>query len=663
MIGSILFASNASTAAAAQAAAAITASSSGTYNQLLTSSATTALNAWMSSSTSTAILNSTSYAGLTIPPNFTYTLLNVTNVAVINATVSSTTVESLLGITSSTVHYALEVWLNITVQVGYSVAASSSDTSRRRLLQQAWGEPGMLMGDAESLMLYDSSTAELGPGAGQLDLARHQSEDAVFDHHSLMMDDSNPDVVFGRLLSAAETSKSSPWLGHVNAQRQRSTTQEAKSAGQARSGGRRLQQSLSYSWLSPLDLQLALLKTAFAQTAQCNATAVALQLGTSSSLSSLNCPSSATITLLTDLLAASATNSDPALSVLMVSTSPKESRSTGSVNSTSGVEASVASTLSILLHGYQLQIAELLDMTIKAVNTVDTLGSSMAGTYIKAFITTAQNYISAATTYTTRALAIFDKSLTASKAIVSVSAYTQLVQSTLAATVQAQNALELSSSFEEAVAALAPNCTSRDSLGNAQFAFLLAADESKESFANSNDTVSVTAAATVMNETASDCPPQLQQKKTGYCVSTWNGYSVVQVTSMPERQARGEQVVGRRHAVGFDGNVVVGGLLVHQVILAMLLSKPHHLAEHNCHFRQQALKLSSAYTMRYELLLAVMPDYNDSTSSPVRAYGWIGRSRDLFAIGNAGLDAGASDSAQLRIPFIPSLLLLLLKMT
>ena len=568
VIGSILFASNASTAASAQAAAAITASSSGAYNQLLTSSATTALNAWMSSNTSAAILNSTSYAGLTIPPSFTYTLLNVTNVDVINASVSSTTVESLLGISSSTVHYALEVWLNITVRVGYSVATTGSAASRRRLLQQTWIEPGMLIGDADVPVLYESSKAEPVPSTGQDDWGRYHGKDAAFDHHPLMTKSSDPDVVSGRHLSAATILESSAWLDDASTEWSWSTSQEAASAGQDRPGGRRLQQSLSYSWLSPLDLQLTLLKTAFAQTAQCNATAVALQLGTTSSLSSLNCPSSATITLLTDLLAASATNSDPALSVLMVSSSPKGSRSTSSVNSTSGVEASVASTLSILLHGYEVQIAELLAMTIQAVNTVDTLGTRMAGTYIQAFIAKAQNYISVATTSTNRALAIFDKSLTASTVIVSVSAYTQLVQSTLAATVEAQNALKVSLSFEAAVAALAPNCTNRDSLGNAQFAFLLSADESKESFANSNDTVSVAAAAPVMNQTASDCPPQLQQKKSEYCVSTWNGYSVVQVSSMPERQARGEQVIGRRHTVGFDGNVVVGGLLVHQVSYA-----------------------------------------------------------------------------------------------
>jgi len=116
------------------------------------------------------------------------------------------------------------------------------------------------------------------------------------------------------------------------------------------------------------------------------------------------------------------------------------------------------------------------------------------------------------------------------------------------------------------VAALVPNCTTRDSLGNAMFTFLTAADEIKESFAYSNDTAEATVATTVLNETASDCPANLVNKKTGYCVSSWNGYPVTQVSSMPAGKAVGEEVIGRRHVVGFDGNVVVGGLLIHQVI-------------------------------------------------------------------------------------------------
>jgi len=70
----------------------------------------------------------------------------------------------------------------------------------------------------------------------------------------------------------------------------------------------------------------------------------------------------------------------------------------------------------------------------------------------------------------------------------------------------------------------------------------------------------------VANETASDCPKALVDKTTGYCVTSWNGYPVTQVSSMPAGKAVGEEVLGRRHMVGFDGNVVVGGLLIHQVM-------------------------------------------------------------------------------------------------
>jgi len=89
LVGSIRFASNATTAAAAATAAASLATNSSAYNLLMTQSATTALNAWLTSNTSAAILSSTSYAGLAVPTNFTYTLLDVTNVAVINATVAA----------------------------------------------------------------------------------------------------------------------------------------------------------------------------------------------------------------------------------------------------------------------------------------------------------------------------------------------------------------------------------------------------------------------------------------------------------------------------------------------------------------------------------------------------------------------------------------------
>ena len=570
IVGSIIFASNATSAAAAVAAATITAASSGAYNQLLVTSTTTALNAWMNSSSAAAILNSTSYAGVTIPSGFSTTLLTVTNVVVINATVASATVESLLGITSSSVHYALEVWLNITVQVGYDIAAISTATSRRRLLQQPSDGSDQLLGDSSALAMYDRSITEHRPGVGQgLSqlgfgkplLGKNSGTDAATAKPALLP--LGFDQGFGSGMHEARVLPSASLTGDLDAQL-RALTRAA--VGQPRRGGRRLQQYLSSFWLSPLDLQLAMLKSAFAQTAQCNATAVALQLGTTSSLSSLDCASSSTITLLTDLLAASTSASNPALSVLKVSTAPQGSRSTTAVDSSSGIEASLASGLSILLHGYEVQIAEMLAMTVKAINTVDTLGSRMAGTYINAFIKAAQNYITATTKLVNSALAIFDKTLSSTAVSVRISAYTQLVQTSLAAARQAQNDLQASPSFQAAVAALAPNCsTSRDSLGNAQFVFLLAANQSSESFANSSDKLSVAAAAQVLNETASDCPLQLRQRATGYCMSRWNGYPVAQVSSMPDRQAVGEQVVGRRRTVGIDGNVVVGGLLLHQV--------------------------------------------------------------------------------------------------
>ena len=573
IVGSIMFASNATSATAAVAAAAITAASSGAYNQLLVTSATTALNAWMNSSSAAAILNSTSYAGVTIPSGFSTTLLTVTNVVVINATVATATVESLLGISSSSVHYALEVWLNITVRVGYDVAAISTATSRRRLLQQPLDGPDQRLGDSSALAMYDRSLTQDKPGMGQgLDqlgfgkplLGRNSGTSAATADPALLPP-LGSDQGFGSGMHEARALPSASFPGDLDAQL-RALTRAAVAVGHPGKGGRRLQQYLSSFWLSPLDLQLAMLKSAFAQTAQCNATAVALQLGTTSSLSSLDCASSSTITLLTDLLAASTPASNPPLLVLTVSTAPQGSRSTTAVDSSSGIEASLASGLSILLHGYEVQIAEMLAMTVKAINTVDTLGSRMAGTYIKTFIKAAQNYITATTKLVNSALAIFDKTLSSTAVSVRLSAYTQLVQTSLAAARQAQNDLQASPTFQAAVAALAPNCsTSRDSLGNAQFVFLLAANESSESFANSSDLVSVAAAAQVLKETASDCPLQLRQRATGYCMKRWNGYPVVQVSSMPDRQAVGEQVVGRRRTVGIDGNVVVGGLLLHQV--------------------------------------------------------------------------------------------------
>lgn len=568
MLGSILFASNATTPAAAQAAAAITAATSGAYNQLLVTSATAALNGWMTSNTSAAILNSSSYAGLTIPAQFSSTLLTVTDIDVINATVAADTVESLLGITSSTMHYALEVWLSITVQVGYSVdPISTAVSSRRRLLQHPLnGHPDQLLEDSTVLAEHDSRPTEHSGSMGQLGLGADPDTDSASGDLAVLRL-LGSDVGFGVSMHEEEAVTSGFLTSDLHAQLQALAARAAVTVEGSMHGGRRLQQSLGSSWLSPLDLQLALLKAAFAQTAQCNATAVALQLGISFSLSSLNCPSSSTITLLTDLLAASTSESDPALSVLAVSTAPRGSRSTTPVDNTSGLQASLASGLGILLHGYEVEIAEILAMTLQAANTVDTLGGSMAGTYIKAFIATGQRYIATTTTLVNRALAIFDKTLATRTAVISVSAYTQLVQASLAAAVQAQNNEQASPTFKTALAALAPNCTSRDSLGNAQFMFLVAADQSEESFADSSHSVAATAAAAAPADSGpvSVCPPQLRQKGTGYCVSKWNGYAVAQVASMPDRKVVGEQVIGRRRTLGFGGNVVVGGLLLHQV--------------------------------------------------------------------------------------------------
>ena len=575
VVGSVLFASNQTTAAAANTAAASLATNGSTYNLLMTQSATTALNAWMTSDTSAAILSSSSYAGLAVPANFTYTLLNVTNVAVINATVSNTTVESLLGITSSTNHYAMEVWLNITVQVGYSVALNTSVTSGRRLLQHA-GHHAELNAAGSSALAMSAAATDSMPSVDQHEMY-------------LTLTDSARRAALSGEQSTTQGILTGASAGSTVAHLPKASAPPEVSVG---GGQRRLQQSISYSWSSPLDLQLALLQTAFVQTSQCNATAVALQLGTTSSLSSLNCTTSTSTTLLTNLLATASTGSTPALTVLMVSTTPSSSRSTAAVDNNAGIEASLKSGISILLQGYEVEIAELLAMTLTAINTVDELGASMASTYIKAFITTAQDYISVTTTFVEDALVIFGKSTTADTAVESVSAYTELVQTALADAATAENALLASTTFLAAVAALAPNCTTRDSLGTAQITFLLAANESKESFASSNDTAAATIATSVLNETASDCPPDLVDKKTGYCVSSWSGYPVVQVSSMPAGKVVGQEVVGRRHMVGFDGNVVVGGLLIHQVTktACCIVFSEWFI----CHWQQQSLQACSS---------------------------------------------------------------------
>ena len=559
-MGSILFASNATTAAAAATAAVSLATNGSAYNLLMTQSATTALNAWMTSNTSAAILSSSSYAGLTVPTNFTYTLLNVTNMAVINATVANSTVESLLNVTSSSAHYAMDVWLNVTVDVGYSVALNSSVTSGRRLLQYDWASA-----DEHAQLASATSALGLPSGGPAADEPWSSDQHAQADPGRVLSSDSNKSADAAQSLQTELRGDASLGVsGHSQAQL---PMPAFAAASAAMIGGRRqLQQSISFSWTSPLDLQLALLSTAFTQSSQCNATAVALQLSTSGSLSSLNCTTSTSTTLLTNLLAAASTGSTSALTVLMLSTQPTSSRSTSTVDNNAGIEASLHSGISILLQGYQVEIAELVAMTITAIDTVDELDASMASSYIQSFITAAQTYIDVTTTFVNDALVIFGKTVTASSAIVSASAYTQLVQTALAAAASAENALLASTTFQAAVAALAPNCTTRDSLGNAEFTFLLAANETQESFANSSDTAAATTTTAVANETANDCPTTLVDKTTGYCVTSWNGYSVTQVSSMPAGKAVGEQVIGRRHMVGFDGNVVVGGLLIHQVM-------------------------------------------------------------------------------------------------
>ena len=271
LVGSILFASNTTTAAAAATAAASLATNSSAYNLLMTQSATTALNAWMTSNTSAAILSSTSYAGLAVPTDFTYTLLNVTHVAVINATVANSTVESLLNITSSSLHYAVDVWLNVTVQVGYSVALNSSVTTGRRLLQYGWASA-----DAHAQLAPGSSALAL-PGGGPVAEFWSSDQYAQEDHGHVLSSESNESTDLAQsLLSELGADASHGLSDHSQAQ----LTPQALAASGAMVGGRRQQQqSINYSWTLPLDFQLALLSMAFMQSSQCNATAVALQAG------------------------------------------------------------------------------------------------------------------------------------------------------------------------------------------------------------------------------------------------------------------------------------------------------------------------------------------------------------------------------------------------
>ena len=618
-MGSILFASNASTKATALIEAATLVTNGSTYNSLLTQSATSSLNSWMSSNASASLLSSSSYAGVAVPANFSYTYLNVTNIQVLNASVANSTVESLLGLSSTAQHYAMTVWMNITVLVGYSVGSNASSTSGRRLLQASDGL--YTDSDAVSFGLQMHSVGNL-QHSGDQDIQKWvQSYE-----QRLRAEQQQPDVAAMRqLLSQAGTkgqrrqlpsrvaveqhlpraSKASfiaaaPKLGKSSAHyataaqlsnsdslalsngtqplvRQLQTELSLESDQPQHSTRQLLQTALSYSWQSPLNLQLKLLEKAFLDTSVCNATLVAQQLGLNSSVSSLNCTNSTALTLLTNLLSAGSTGgSSPPLSVLMIADSPSSTQSTSSVDANSGIEASVKSTLSIMLQNYDRQIAELLAMALTELNTVNTLQGviSIKKIYIKKFITTAQNYITVTTSFVETALTLFGISTTStsSNSRSSASTYVQLVQSTLADDVEADNNLYASASFQAALQALVPSCN-RDSLGNRRFSFAVAAAQSQEDVtANATLTATASTSTVILNETASNCPSKLVDSSTGYCVDVWSGYSVVQVSSMPAAKVVAEKVTGHRHRIGWDGNVVVGGLLLHQVQILLPLA-------------------------------------------------------------------------------------------
>lgn len=668
VVGSILFASNASSKAGAVVQAASLVANGSTYNSLLTQSAATSLNSWMSSNTSASLLGNGSYAGVAVPANFSYTYLNVTNVQVLNASVASDTVESLLGLSSSAQHYAMTIWMNITVLVGYSVGVNASSTSGRRLLQasdsmHAHSEPfrsvedgmmtqidGGIQGILQWVQLHEQSLhaqqrqhdlhalqqmlsqASIGTNrqTGQLPTRPtiiHQSHNgqiasslapapplhrrhlsvqhiSSFDgsehfhpsqwsprdlQNAVSCQPEQPRLSLQQPQDSAEPLQRSlspeshqlqleiPYQQHSPSDRfalsGHSATQLqsafSHASHQPQHSARQLKSALSYSWQSPLSLQLKLFEKAFLDMSVCNATLVAQQLSLNSSVSSLNCTNSTALTLLTNLLSAASTaGSSPPLSVLMIADSPSSTQSTSSVNANSGLEASVRSTVNIMLQNYDKQIAQLLAMALTELNAVTTIQGALSikKTYIKKFITTAQNYITVTTSFVETALTLFGITVTSSNSNSrSASTYTQLVQSTLADDAEAANTLYASASFQAAVKALAPTCN-RDSLGSQRFYFGVAADQSQENVAaNSTVTASAGTDTVTLNETASQCPGKLVDKKTGYCVDVWGGYPVVQVSSMPSAKAIGERVRGHRYTVGWSGNVVVGGLLLHQV--------------------------------------------------------------------------------------------------
>ena len=190
------------------------------------------------------------------------------------------------------------------------------------------------------------------------------------------------------------------------------------------------------------------------------------------------------------------------------------------------------STINIMLQGYERQIAQILAMVIKELNTVNTLQTvvGIKTAYIKKFIATAQRYITETTTYVNAALPLFGITVSSS-ASASASTYTQLVQTTLADNVEADNTLYASVSFQAAVAALVPKC-SRGALGNQRFYVSVARDQAQENVtANSSIAASGATDTAVLNETPSNCPAELVSSSTGYCQGRWSGYPVPQVSA------------------------------------------------------------------------------------------------------------------------------------
>ncbi|CAF9926502.1 MAG: hypothetical protein HETSPECPRED_006350 [Heterodermia speciosa] len=415
-------------------------------------------------------------------------------VQVLNVTVAAATVEDLLNLTSTAQHYAMTVWMNITVLVGYSVGLNSSAASGRRLLQHA---------DTDLAALLVPQT--------------HIHQDSM-KHAQQQQQHTHMQRTLSPLLQQRQPQQDPNERALSLQHRQPHATRQLRSV-------------FSYTWQSPLSLQLKLLEKAFLDTSVCNATLVAQQLGLNSSVSSLNCTNSTALTLLTNLLSAASSGTSPPLSVLMVADSPSSSQSTSPVDSNAGIEASVRSTINIMLQGYERQIAQILAMVIKELNTVNTLQTvvGIKATYIKKFITTAQKYITETTTYVNAALPLFGIKVSNSTSA-SASTYTQLVQTTLADNTEADNTLYASASFQAAVAALVPRC-SRDALGNQRFYFSVADDQTQENVtANSTITASATTETAVLNETESNCPAALVSRNTGFCEGRWSGYPLVQAS-------------------------------------------------------------------------------------------------------------------------------------